>query len=624
MIRGLNPPGAFRLRVLATSDIHMHLMAYDYHAGRVDNSVGFVRTATLIRQARQQAQSQNVPAVLLDNGDAWHGTPLADYLRTQSGPHPLLMGMQALGYDAAALGNHDFDFGLEPLDRLRQQAEFPIFSSNVKEMDNPRAPDRLIVQRDVTDASGAVKTLTIGLLALTPPQTVLWNTHHLEGKVTILDIVETGARTAQQLRAEGASIVIALAHTGIAQHPGDPDRENVALALAQVRDIDALIIGHTHLMLPGEHHAGIDGVDAVLGTIHGTPALMPGPAGGHLGVMDLTLGHHGGHWRVIRHTCENRPIFRPKGQGRTKAAVKDDPECAALFRPAHAATQAHMDRPVGQVGQALHTYFATLMPCAALDLIGRAQIAAMDLGQGRPDLATLPLLSAVTPFKCGGRAGPNHYTDVPAGAVHLRHVSDLQVFANRLSLVVVDGATICDWLELSASVFHQIVADRSEPQMLLNTAMPGYNFEVLYGLEYEIDPRFPARFRAGGQLNDPAAHRIQNLRWNGQPVGEDQKFLVATSNYRAYGGGRFLEPDRICDVVHTPLDIADLIAAQVCCPTANTTQIPSPWRFADLNGARVVYQTGPGARAYLQELAAYDPQDMGLSEQGFLQLCLTL
>ncbi|MDK3073954.1 bifunctional 2',3'-cyclic-nucleotide 2'-phosphodiesterase/3'-nucleotidase [Sedimentitalea sp. JM2-8] len=624
------PAGArARLRLLATTDLHMNLTSYDYYADRADPTVGLTRTATLIHQARTEAERDGRLVLLFDNGDGLQGSPLAEAAAADPGkPHPLMRAFDQLHYDAIGLGNHDFNFGLKPLTQALEQAPCPVLNSNLSPV-SPESPPGFspFALLDRTLRSGDRDwPIRIGVLSFVPPQTVKWDAHVLQGRIRADDIVESARRWVPELRSAGCDLILALAHTGFSSATDHPDLENAALPLAAVDGIDAVIAGHTHLRLPGPDHGGLPHVDPDRGAVHGKPAVMAGTFGSHLGIIDLELiASEDRKWRPAGFECTLRPIVRRAPSGRAGATVREDPALVRLMADSHARTRALMDEPVGRVAQDLHSYFTFFAPDRALALVAAAQAAAL-----RPLLAgspaeDLPLLSAASPGKFGARSGPGFYTDVPAGEISLRNVADLHVFPNELAAVLVSGAQLLDWIEMSASLFRQVGPGKTG-QDLVDTAMPGHDFDVMHGLCYQIDLSAPARFFPDGTLRGPGGRRLRNVTCNGTPVQPDDRFAVALNSFRANGGGPFAALAGAERIKLPSLSVRDAIRQFVAGPSGDEPlhRAPPPWGFCPMAGASVAALTGPGAEAHLAELKPRGISVRGLTRDGFLELDIPL
>jgi len=599
-----------RVRLLATTDLHMQLTGYDYYSDRPEKTGGLARLAPLIAAAR--AETGVDLSLLFDNGDSIQGTQMGDIAaRHPSAPHPLMRAFSYLGYDAMGLGNHDFNFGLEVLDQVLEQAPCPVVCANAHRLDRATPwQQEVILEREVRTGAD-VTLLRIGVLATLPPQTVDWDAHLLSGRMRVDGIVEAARHAVTRLRAAGCDLIIALAHSGLAEADAAPDQENAVIPLAALDGIDAVIAGHTHLRLPSQDAAPLPHTDRANGLVHGKPVVMPGHHGSHLGIIDLDLRQTpGGRWRVARAQAVLRPAEGPA-----------DTALMQLLAADHAATCAAANQPAGHADDAMHSYFTFVAPDRGLAKVAAAQAAALRPFLAGTPLADLPLLSSVSPLKAGGRAGPDHYTDVPAGPLSMRHVADLHMFPNELRALVLTGADLREWLEMAAGVFLS-PAPAGACDMLLDTSVPGHNFDSLYGLTYEIDPRAPPRYDIGGRLIADENRRIGSLCHNGTPVDDRQKFVVALNNYRANGGGHFLMLDRGEPVPLPSLRIQsalhDYLSGRL--PADPLEQAPHPWRLAPLPGQSAILRTGPRARDHLDELAGRDISDLGLDAEGFLRL----
>lgn len=600
-------PKGFGLRILATTDLHMHLLDHNYYADTTDPGSGLVRTATLIRSARAEAEAAGRAVMLVDNGDFLQGTPVGEVsVSDRIQPHPMMLAFGHLGYDAVGLGNHDFDFGPDVLERALDGVCFPVISSNIKGADFISGCARL----QYTTALG---NLTVGVLSVLPPQTAMWNAHHLRGRITICDMVEAARRVSTRLREDGCDLVVALAHTGLSETPAAL-AENAAGPIAALDTVDVVVAGHTHQHLPGPAHAGMDGVDAARGMVHGTPVVMAGSAGAHLGLIDLDLDRD-----PDTGTCR---ISRARVDLRSIAQVPADPDLASVLAPAHDKTRAALNRPVGTTRRRLHSFFTMFGPDHGLAVTADAQVAAIRPAIRAAGLNHLPLLSAVAPSKFGSRAGPWSYSDVPEGPVTLRHVADLHVYRNELRVVQLTGAQVMDWLEMSARLFHQ-VPEGSRDRALMPDDAPGYNFDVIHGVTYRIDPSQPPRFDVRGDCLDPGARRVVDLRLGDAPLDPEQEVLVVANSYRIAGGGNFAALRDAVQVPVSPVELREAIAAHFRAGPCACGFAP-PWRLADLPGTSVMVRTGPPAGALLDEIAHMAPEDLGIGVDGFQQLRLHL
>ncbi|WP_251137300.1 bifunctional 2',3'-cyclic-nucleotide 2'-phosphodiesterase/3'-nucleotidase [Exiguobacterium sp. s150] len=537
-----------KLRFLETTDLHTNITNYDYFQDKVDNTIGLTKVATLIKQHRAEAGADNT--FLFDNGDTLQGTPFGDYVREvhQNNPgtfeHPMYKAMAALDYDAVTLGNHEFNFGLEFLyDAMEgSKGKLRFVNSNVKDLEgnpivskfNVDGQEVQIIERTVTDTDGETHTIKVGVFGVVPPKIMSWDSGNLQGRVTAENIIPSAREAVSKLKAQGADVVVALAHSGIGESAAladeqRDDEENVGYALTKIDGLDMVMTGHQHGRFPDANgmFASFPNVDMAKGTINGKPVVMANNQGKDLGVIDFELEKVDGAWRVLDATAKLDTIT---------ANTPVDAEIQALIEDDHRATIEYINRPVGEIQDDIQSYFALVRDDSSVQFVTNAQkwFVEKEL-ETNPDLAPykgLPLLSAGAPFKAGGRelTDAGYYTNIPKGQIALKNVADLYVYPNTLEVVKVTGQDVMDWLEMSAGAYKEVKAD-GEP--LLNLAFRSYNFDILDGLTYEIDVTGPAKFDVGGKLVNASANRVKNVEYNGKPITMDQEFLVATNNYRA-------------------------------------------------------------------------------------------
>jgi 2',3'-cyclic-nucleotide 2'-phosphodiesterase/3'-nucleotidase len=598
----LTPASAetLRLRLLETSDIHGYLMAYDYYRDQADATVGLAKIATLVSQARTEAPN----TLLLDAGDLIQGNSLDGWAAVESQPvHPAFVAMNLMRYDAATLGNHEFNFGLDVLDRALKGAKFPYVSANALDAKTgkPRWQPYVILDRVFIDEAGRKAKLKIGVIGGVTPQIMVWDHDKLDGKLTTVSISQSIAKLAPEMKAKGADMVIAVVHSGLSAAPAEGLDENAGAYLAHIPGIDAVLTGHQHRIFPGPAFSQIPDADLTKGAIAGVPVVMPGYWGSHLGVVDLTFERRGKIWTRTDGVATTRPIYKREG-GKVVSLVEADPRIVQAIADAHAKTLEYARRPVGRIDRPIESYFGMVADDAGMAVIARVEREEAARALKGTKYESLPLLAAASLFRVGGQPGPENFTRIPAGPVALKNVADLYPYANTLTAIVVTGAQLREWLERSAGIFKRIDPNSSERQKLIDTFVPAYNFDVITGLTYAIDVSQPARYGKDGEVKDQAAHRILDLRYNGQPIDEAQRFVVATNNYRASGGGSFPGLAQAEVAFQSPETVQELIARRFASAGAiDATPIPA-WRFASLGKpVQAVFESAPAAEARLAE-----------------------
>ncbi|MGF9987710.1 bifunctional 2',3'-cyclic-nucleotide 2'-phosphodiesterase/3'-nucleotidase [Bacillus mycoides] len=523
------------LRILETSDIHVNLMNYDYYQTKTDNKVGLVQTATLVNKAREEAKN----SVLFDDGDALQGTPLGDYvankINDQKNPvdssyvHPLYRVMNLMKYDVISLGNHEFNYGLDYLNKVISKTEFPVINSNVykDDKDNNEENDQNyfkpyhIFEKEVEDESGQKQKVKIGVMGFVPPQVMNWDKANLEGKVKAKDIVETAKKLVPKLKnEEHADIVVALAHSGVDKSGYNVGMENASYYLTEVPGVDAVLMGHSHT--------------EVKDVFNGVPVVMPGVFGSNLGIIDMQLKKVNGKWEVQKE--QSKPQLRPIADSKGNPLVQSDQRLVNEIKDDHQATIDYVNTAVGKTTAPINSYFSLVQDDPSVQLVTNAQkwyVEKLFAENGQySKYKGIPVLSAGAPFKAGGRNGATYYTDIPAGTLAIKNVADLYVYPNTLYAVKVNGAQVKEWLEMSAGQFNKIDPAKTEEQPLVNIGYPTYNFDILDGLKYEIDVTQPAKYDKDGKVVNANTNRIINMMYEGKPVADNQEFIVATNNYR--------------------------------------------------------------------------------------------
>ncbi|HEY6738946.1 MAG TPA: 5'-nucleotidase C-terminal domain-containing protein [Actinopolymorphaceae bacterium] len=518
----------FTLSVLGTTDLHGHVFNWDYFADREydDNAhddVGLAKISTLVTAMRELRGRRNT--LLVDSGDTLQGTPLAYYFAkvepiTDGRIHPMAAAMNQIGYDAAALGNHEFNYGIPLLRAWQRQLRFPLLGANAVDWSTGKCafpPYCIKTIRPGNAPKGRYGPIRVGILGLTNPGIAIWDKSHVEGRMRFPGIVEQAKIWVPEIRRAGADVVLVSAHSGAetSSSYGDalPWPENASTLLAEeVPGIDALLVGHSHVESPERF---------VTNKQTGRRVLLTEPLcfGKRLSVMELDLRWSmPGGWRVTA----------TRAQVLNSNTVEEDPAIVELLAEEQRAVVRYVNSRIGTSKQALSAATARYEDVPALDLVNHVQASAVKqaLGADSP-----PVLSIAAPF--------NREAAIPAGEVSLRDIAALYSYDNTLLGVRLVGRQIRTYLEKSAEYYRQVSGPGPHhPDDITNAVtptaprgIPDYNYDVIAGLDapltYDID------------IARPVGQRIVDLAYGGEAVTDDQEFVVAVNNYRQSGGGNF-------------------------------------------------------------------------------------
>ncbi|WP_019137042.1 bifunctional metallophosphatase/5'-nucleotidase [Cellulomonas massiliensis] len=514
----------YHLTIMGTTDLHGNVFNWDYfkdaeYDDSAHNDVGLAKVSTLVNQVRREKGARNT--LLVDAGDTIQGTSLAYYYAkvdpiTDGGTHPMAAAMNAIGYDAAALGNHEFNYGIPYLRAFERQLDFPLLGANaLSDRTNRPAFDPYVITT-VRPAHG--KPVKVGILGLTNPGIAIWDKANVEGKLHFDGLVEQARRWVPELRRKGADVVLVSAHSGAdtSSSYGDalPFPENAATLVAQqVPGIDAILVGHAHQEIAER---------VVTNQQTGKEVVLSEPLrwGERLSLFDVELRQVHGRWRVQDVSASVR----------NTNTVPEDPRIVRLLQDEHATVVDYVNSVIGTSTEAMSAATARYEDTAALDFINHVQAEAVKAELTGAD-AQLPVLSIAAPF--------NREAAIPAGEVSVRDVAGLYIYDNTLLGIKLTGAQVKAYLEKSTEYFRGVpgpgtyAADAvtNAPTGTAPNGTPDYNYDVMGGLDapltYDID------------LSAPVGSRITHLAYGGTPVADGQEFVVAINNYRQSGGGSF-------------------------------------------------------------------------------------
>ncbi|MFF7380222.1 bifunctional metallophosphatase/5'-nucleotidase [Streptomyces massasporeus] len=507
----------YAFTVLGTTDLHGNVFNWDYFTDKEfddkdHNDVGLAKVSTLVNRVRAEKGRRNT--LLIDAGDTIQGTQLSYYyakvdpITAKGGPvHPMAQAMNAMEYDAAALGNHEFNYGIPVLRKFEQQCRFPLLGANALDAKTLRPAFAPYSMHRLRTPHG--RDVKVAVLGLTNPGIAIWDKANVQGKMTFPGLEEQAAKWVPKLRSMGADVVIVSAHSGSSgtSSYGDqlPYIENAAgLVAEQVPGIDAILVGHAHTEIP-EYF--------VTNKKTGKQVVLSEPLkwGQRLTLFDFELVWEKGCWKVEKVGAK---VLNSN-------TVEEDPKITKLLVDEHEKVVAYVNQVIGTNAAEMTSAEAPYKDVPIIDLINHIQADTVKQALAGTEHAALPVLSQAACFSRSAR--------IPAGQVTIRDVAGLYVFENTLEARLMTGAQMKAYLEFSANYFVQTAPDAAvDPAKLTNAnGTPDYNYDVVSGLSYEID------------IAKPAGSRVTNVRFEGQPLADDAKFVFAVNNYRANGGGNF-------------------------------------------------------------------------------------
>lgn len=479
-LKGATAATTVKITLLETSDVHGAIYPYDYFKGAPANG-GLAQLSTIIKGVR----AENPNTLLLDNGDNQQGTPLTYYFNKvdTTAPNPMMVAMNLMGYDAMTVGNHEFNYGLDVLDKVRAQANFPWLSANIYKADGTNYFTPYIVK--------TIQGVKIGVLGLTTKNIPNWEVPEHLGGLVFKDTVDEAQKWVKVLRdTEKVDLVVLLAHEGFEK---DIDTgkdlgtsiENQCYAIATtVPGIDVLLTGHTHLSIPGKMLGGV-------------LCMQPKNAGVEICRADITMEQTATGWKVASKTGTNIPV--------TSSTVPDQAILDAT-KTQHEAAMAYMTQPLGQASGDFPGANSRTQDTAIMDLIQKVQ-----MKYANTDLSLAAMLPAVAP-------------SFSKGPLTVRNMYSLYIYENTLFAIKVTGQQIKDELEWSAKYFNTYDYSKTATS-LVNSSVAGYNYDMLEGADYVID------------ITKPVGQRISGLTYHGQPMDMKATYTLALNNYRAGGGG---------------------------------------------------------------------------------------
>jgi 2',3'-cyclic-nucleotide 2'-phosphodiesterase/3'-nucleotidase len=389
---------AQHITLLETSDLHGHIYPFDYFRAR-EAHIGLAKVATLVDAIRAEGQ----PVLLLDAGDTIQGSALAYYHhRKHPGPpEPTMKAMSYLRFDAMAVGNHEFNFGLPAIEASQSAASFPWLSANIVDDDGePFFTPYLVKELD---------GVRVGILGLITKNVPNWEAPDNYAGLHFLDTVEVASRYVPLLRQkERVDAVVVLTHQGLeidleTGASNETEYENQVYQLTrEVPGIDVVLTGHAHQTVPPQE-------------LNGVVVCQPGSWGDTLCRIDLFFEKDpSGHLRVARW----------EGANLSTTDYAPDQKMLQLAEPYHQRALAYINSIVGEAAEPINGERARFRDTPLMDLLQRVM-----LEESGADLS----LSALLPYRFEG---------FPAGPITVQQLFSFYIYDNTMVVLEVSGRDI--------------------------------------------------------------------------------------------------------------------------------------------------------------------------------------
>ena len=469
------------LYILQTTDVHGNLFPYDYFMDEPAER-GLVKVYTRILEYRDQHKN----VMLVDSGDMLQGTPLTYYFnRIETDiPHPMILAMNYMGYDAFAVGNHEIEQGVATYKRTENESNFPWLSANsFLEDGNTFFKPYTVIEKN---------NIKIGIIGLTTPGIPMWLDESLYPGITWKDMVETAKIYVRELRPK-VDILIGIFHSGFDEKEGAEKSRLMGLPLdnasglvaKNVKGFDVIFGGHTHHIKP-EKKLTITNPDETLKVISGYWAR-------NLGVARIIFEIDGKQLTILEKT----------GWIESIKDIEPSSEILKLTESYHEKTLKYIRKEIGTIEDTLSAKFSRFKDTAFIELINKAQ---MDY--------TREEISFAACF--------NSNVNIKPGKIRIKDIYSMYEYENFLYVLEMTGRQIKDFLEYSTRYY---IWDGK--QVSPNPKIAGYNYDMAEGINYFID------------ITEKVGNRIKELFLikTGKPIKMDQIYKVAMNSYRANGGG---------------------------------------------------------------------------------------
>lgn len=519
------------ITMLETSDIHGAISPYDYATDKETDN-GLAKVATVVKAER----TKDPDLLLFDAGDCLQDNLIQEFRFEKK--NPMINAMNALGYDANILGNHEFNFEFKTLQKEIKQFKAPVLAANIYKKNSKRFVKGWTIS--------SVKGVRVGVIGITAPHVPIWEASAPEhyNKMKFTSPIEEVGTVLSEIEGK-ADVLVVVAHYGLKGEFGEHGMGDVAEKFGD--RIPVFFIGHAH--------------DTVNQTAsNGAVIMEPGAKGAYVAKVTMELDNESGKWEVVSKKGELLPV--------SKANVEADAEILALNKATHEKSLQIAGKVVGQIKEDFLPSLwwnglegiptAAVQDTAMMDLINKVQMDNATLGGKKADVSMAALFES--------------YSNLEKGDFHKRDGVKIYKFDNTLFAVRVTGKQLKAVMEKQAGDFFN-TAKEGDVTVSFNEDMRLYLYDMFAGVDYEID------------ISKPAGSRIQNVMFRGKPLSDDETLILALNNYRfgnLKSAGMFGDSPEYRD---TSLAVRDMISDYVASHSPLSPECDGNWKITGFTPA---------------------------------------
>lgn len=456
------------IQLLASSDVHGKMCPYDYALDEESPGGSLAQIGTIIKELR------NDNTIVIDTGDTIQGNSADLFLEDEV--HPMILGMNTIGYDVWVAGNHEFNYGVDTLEKTAAGFDNTFLCGNVFDSEgNGIGAGYEIFEK------GGVK---VGVIGMVTPNITRWDAVNLEN-YTVEDPVEKTKEIIAEIQ-DDVDILVAAEHMGEENEYGVADSGVNDLANA-CPELDVIIAAHEHKQVEGTE-------------VNGVLIVENDDLGETLAKVDITVEKdENGEYQVVDKTSESIAV----------ADYEADADVMAALADADARAKEDAQTVIGTLTG------GPLAPANEIEGIPQARL---------QETALIDLINEVQMYYTGADvSGSALFIDdanLDDGEIKKCDVALIYKYTNTLYKMEMTGAQLKKWMEWTAAYYNTY--KEGDLTISFNPDMRGYNYDMFSGVNYEIN------------ISKEPGQRIENLtRADGTELKDDDVLIVAMNNYRA-------------------------------------------------------------------------------------------